>query len=175
MTLAFTLNAQEKKHVVKLNLLSPIVKTGNLAYEYVLNEKVGLQMRGYFTAANIDDQKTNGFGIIPEVRFYLSDDKTAPVGFFVAPFVRYGNMKMEVEIDDFGNKTTEKATTTSYGGGLIVGTQKVYSNLITFEAFVGVQYMSANVEVDEGNEASFDTDKVDGFLPRGGITIGILF
>lgn len=166
----------QKSNIIKLNLLSPILKTGNFAYERVLNENVGLQLRGYFSSFDIDDQPVSGFGIIPEARFYVANEKDAPQGFFVAPFVLYSSYDIESTVNDgLPEEYIAKGNLNNFGGGVVVGTQKVFSDIVTFEAFIGIKYTSGKVEVTEGDPDDISTDRLSGFLPRGGITLGILF
>lgn len=172
---ALSANAQ-KSNIIKVNLLSPILRTGNFAYERVINENLGLQLRGYFSSFNLDDQPVSGFGIIPEARFYVANEKDAPQGFFVAPFVLYSSYDIESTVDDgMGNPYVAKGTLDTFGGGVVVGTQKVFSDIVTFEAFIGLKYSSGKAEVTEGNDGDIDSGQLSGFLPRGGITLGIMF
>ena len=168
------LNAQDKKNVVKLSLISPFIKTLNLGYERVLNEKLALQFHAYYTGykEKSGDPKTkmDGFGIIPEFRIYLSEKKTAPGGFFVAPFVRYDQFNVTESYED---ATENKGSYSAFGGGLLIGHQAVFSNIVTLEAYIGPQYLFGNTTYD--TEGEIDTPRLSGVLPRGGVTIGILF
>jgi hypothetical protein len=159
-----------KKNVIKLNLMSPFIRTFNLAYERVLNENMGLQIRGYYTGYKNKEEdpqtQTKGFGIIPEFRLYLSDKKSAPAGFFIAPFIRFDKFDVTDSYED-GNEVT--GTSTDFGAGLLIGHQAVFSNIVTLEVFIGPQYIFSNQEGDV-EESDFN-----GVLPRGGLTVGLLF
>jgi hypothetical protein len=161
---------KEKKNAVKLNLISPFVKTFNLAYERVLNENLGLQIRGYYTGysdkGTDPETKTTGFGIIPELRLYLSEKKKAPAGFFVAPFIRFDKFDVTENYED---GSTIEGTYSDIGAGLLIGHQSVFSNIVTLEAFIGPQYIFGKEEGD------IEGQRLKGVLPRGGVTIGILF
>jgi hypothetical protein len=162
---------QSKKNMIKLNLIAPFVKTFNLAYERVLNEKMGLQVHAYYTGytdkGEDPETKTEGFGIIPEFRLYLSEKKGAPAGFFVAPFIRFD--KFDVT-DTYDEGTVNTGTYSDFGAGLVIGHQAVFSNIVTLEAYIGPQYVFGK---ESGGD--IETPKMSGVLPRGGITIGILF
>jgi len=164
------LSAQDKKNAIKLNLMSPFVKTFNLAYERVLNENLGLQLRGYYTGyTNKSDDpktKTEGFGILPELRLYLSEKKSAPGGFFLAPFLRFDKFNVT---DTYEEGNENAGTWTDFGAGLVIGHQAVFSNIVTLEAFIGPQYIWGNESGD------VEPLKLNGVLPRGGVTVGILF
>ena len=88
------INAQ-KTNVVKTSLTSIFLNTGVLAYEKAINEDMALQLGVYYTGASALDAKFSGFAITPEYRYYLSSDKVAPNGGFVAPYFRYQNFTLE--------------------------------------------------------------------------------
>jgi|WetSurSiteA1Bulk_404760.scaffolds.fasta_scaffold00131_6 hypothetical protein len=163
-------HAQDKKNAIKLNLLSPFIKTFNLAYERTLNENMGLVVHAYYTGYSNKEEdpqtKTDGFGIIPEFRLYVSEKKNAPAGFFVAPFIRFD--KFDVT-DAYEDGTVNTGTYSDFGAGLLIGHQSVFSNIISLEAYIGPQYVFGKEEGD------IETPKLSGVLPRGGITVGILF
>ncbi|MBN2349886.1 MAG: DUF3575 domain-containing protein [Bacteroidales bacterium] len=168
-----TVSGQDRKNVVKLGLLSPFVNTLNLAYEYCLNDDIGLQLRGYFTGASVGDTKLRGYGIIPEFRYYLSDSKLAPSGIFIAPYARLNFFT--VTSNDEGDPDYAKGTLNTYGGGLLIGYQRLLKDRITLEAYIGPSYTSASVSAEEGDSGNIDVGNMDGFLVRGGITIGVAF
>jgi hypothetical protein len=159
-----------KKNMIKLNLMSPFIKTFNLAYERILNENMALQIRGYYTGYTNKEEdpqtKTSGFGVIPELRLYLSDKKPAPSGFFVAPFIRFDKFDIT---DSYEDGSEVNGSYTDFGAGLLIGHQSVFSNIVTLEAFIGPQYVFGNESGD------IETVEFNGVLPRGGVTIGILF
>ena len=164
------MHAQDKKNAVKLSLLAPFIKTLNLGYERILSEKASFQVHGYYTGysdkSGDPTAKMKGFGIIPEVRLYLSEKKTAPGGFFVAPFIRYDNFSVTDSYDD-GSEIS--GSYSDFGGGLLIGHQSVFSNIVTLDAYIGPQYIFGSADT------GIDTPRLNGVLPRGGVTIGLLF
>jgi hypothetical protein len=159
------LNAQS---VIKINILSPIVKTLNLSYEHALNESSSFQLGFFYTGWSNDATKFSGFGITPEYRFYLSETP-APEGVYVAPFVRY--QKFNLEDKEF---TNDEADFSSFGGGLVIGKQWIFKEKISLDIFLGPAYSSGKVS-GESSDGSWDTDAFDGFGLRTGITFGIKF
>ena len=168
-------HAQEKKNAVKLSLISPFIKTLNLAYERVLNENMGIQFHAYYTGyhekSGNPETELDGFGIIPEFRIYLSEKKTAPAGFFVAPFIRYDQFNVKNTYDDASVST---GSYSDFGAGLVIGIQSVFSDIVTLDAYIGPQYIFGKTMNDSETE-EIETPRLNGVLPRGGVTIGILF
>lgn len=104
-----------KVKILKLNLLSPVVRAFGVGYEVSRNQSSSFQINGLFGGG--------GFLITPEYRYYLSSTP-APKGTFVAPFLNYGKFDNE-EI---------------YGGGLVLGHQGFFKKKITIDVFFGPSY-----------------------------------
>ncbi len=168
--LGTTSGAKAQSNVVKLNLFSPIVKTVSVFYENAFAEDKSAQLGFFYTGTSIGDTKFTGFGITPELRFYLGST-AAPEGFFVAPFVRYQNFDLTEEITD------SKATLSNIGGGLLIGKQWLFKEKIALDAFIGPSYVSGSVKVKTTgtDEGVFETGVLDGFGVRAGLAIGIAF
>jgi hypothetical protein len=160
--------AQEKSNVVKTSLVSPFLNTYVLAYERALNEDMGLQMGFYYSGASTLGVNFSGFALTPEFRYYLSDEKTAPNGAFIAPYLRYQNFTLD---EDTG---TSSATFTGFGGGLLLGVQRVFKETISLSAFIGPAYITPSVEYEDPDNQFFDRGS-GGFWARAGINIGIVF
>jgi hypothetical protein len=166
-SVAIVANAQQaKQNVFKASLMSPLVRTGSFFYERALDENKSAQLGFFYSGLSVGETKFRGFGITPEFRLYLSEKRQAPAGIFVAPYLRYQNF----DLSDTGDIAS--ATYSSLGGGLLIGSQRVLSNIISLEAFIGPSYSSGNVKVVSGN-ANFDTGYFDGFGVRFGVTIGL--
>lgn len=112
--LVITYAANAQSNAIKVNLLSPVVRTINLSYERAISENGSIQLGFFYTGAKVSDVKIDGFGLTPEYRFYLSSTP-APNGFYVAPFLRYINFKAEDQTDN----TINKATVTQFGAALL--------------------------------------------------------
>ncbi|MGE0589397.1 MAG: DUF3575 domain-containing protein [Cyclobacteriaceae bacterium] len=158
-----TSNAQ----VLKINILSPIVKTFNVQYEQAVSASSSFQLGFFYTGFDSDGTKFSGFGITPEYRFYLSDTD-APQGVYVAPFLRYQNFKLEEEV------TASEGDFTAIGGGLILGKQWIFKEKIALDLFIGPAYYSGSVDVTSGSD-TFDTGAFDGFGLRTGLCFGFKF
>jgi len=159
----------QPKNAIKINLLSPVARTLNLAYEHAINENGSFQIGFYYTGVKVSDTKLSGFGITPEYRFYLSQSP-APNGFYVAPFLRYNSFTAEDNV----SSTVNKATVTQFGGGAVVGRQWVFKERVTFDMFIGPKYQNSTVKVTSGTD-SFSGSLFNNFGIRGGITLGLAF
>lgn len=167
--LVITYAANAQSNAIKVNLLSPVVRTINLSYERVISENGSIQLGFFYTGAKVSDVKIDGFGLTPEYRFYLSSTP-APNGFYVAPFLRYINFKAEDQTDN----TINKATVTQFGGGVVVGRQWVFKERVTFDLFIGPKYQGTDVKVTSGQD-TFSGSLFNNFGIRGGLTLGVAF
>lgn len=173
LSMGISMNAQ-KKNLVKINFLSPVVKTLNLQYERALTEKSSFQLGFFYTGAKSGDVSLTGIGITPEYRMYFSDSKQAPAGFFLAPFVRYQNFTLKNENTTVGEA---KASLSAFRPGLLIGYQWVFSDVVSFEFFLGPSYSinSLKVKTSGASEDDFSVSALDGFGIRSGLTIGVAF
>ncbi|MFY7900937.1 MAG: DUF3575 domain-containing protein [Chitinophagaceae bacterium] len=163
------LNAQIgiKENNIKVNLLSPLVRTGSVFYERKLGSSTTGQIGFFYTGYSSDGLKLRGFGITPEFRYYASENKGAMNGFYVAPFVRYQNYSL--------SESNNKGTLNTFGGGLLLGNQWVLKGGLNIDFFIGPSYTGGKIKVTDGTD-SFDLPfGINGFGLRSGLTIGIAF
>jgi len=107
---SISLQAQDKKNIIKTSLVFPVAQIIEISYERVLDTEKSLQLS---VLAGGDME----IGLIPEFRFYLSDDQIAPSGIFIAPFAMVSG--------SIG------------GGGIMVGIQRLFKSKITIDADLG--------------------------------------
>ena len=158
----------QKSNVLKTSLTSPFLRTFVLAYERAVNENVGAQLGFYYTGASTLDVRFSGFALTPEFRYYLSEEKQAPNGAFIAPFFRYQSFTLEDQ------ENIASANFTGIGGGLLIGIQRVFKETISLSAFIGPSYISPSVEYNDPGNEFFDKGS-GGFWARAGVNIGIAF
>lgn len=175
-----TTGASAQTNAFKVNLLSPLFKTGSFFYEHKLNDASSLQLGGLMTYWGMgSDTKISGFALTPEYRRYLSNDKQALEGFYVAPFLRYQQLGLSnTSAQDDGTELTTKATLRTIGGGVVVGHQWVYRGRVTLDTFFGPSYNANAVKLkaDDGTAGgTFDVGSFQGFSLRTGITLGVAF
>jgi len=120
--------------------------------------------------ASVGDTRFRGLGITPEYRFYLSENKDAPAGFYVGPFLRYQNFNVSDEL------STAEGSLSTFGGGVLIGGHWLFKEKFSLDTFIGPSYASGNLSVeDNASEESFDIGFFDGFGVRFGVTIGYAF
>ncbi|WP_345166770.1 DUF3575 domain-containing protein [Nibribacter koreensis] len=157
---------QAQNTLIKANLLTPLFQTGSFYVEQVIKEDKSVQLGVFFT--QIAD--VSGYGITPEYRVYLSDTP-APDGFYVAPFLSFMKFTIEDKDPDYGYK----GKSTNFGGGLIAGRQWIFKEKVSFDIFIGPEYTNGNITVERGTEEQIDDAGYNGWLPRGGIALGLRF
>lgn len=170
---SFAQESAGKKNIIKANLLSPFVGSYNFFYERALASKTSLQLGAGFVSLTSNGTGFTGFSVTPEFRFYPSGK--SPRGFFVAPFARYNNLSLTVK-DGIGNEG--KATLTTVGGGLNVGYQWIFGDIISLDLFAGPVFNSGNVTVETNGftEDSFSVGSFSGGTGiRFGLTLGVAF
>ena len=167
-------------HALKVNLLSPLVKTSSFFYEQQLGAKSSLQLGALATYWSPDGNTTlRGFAFTPEYRRYFSGSEQALNGFYVAPFLRYQHMALSMDVTaETDTPYTGKVTLQTLGAGLVVGHQWLYGGRVTLDTFLGPSY-SRNVARFAIGDAQA-TDQADlgalsGFGLRAGITVGVAF
>ena len=169
--MAIAAQAQDtKRNALKINPLSLLAVTGNVSYERALSNSHSIQIGGFYSGAGIDNFKYQGYGIIPEVRFYFGKQKQALNGGYVAPFGRYQNFSIT-------NKSLlNKADFTTIGGGAVVGYQRAWESGFVLNIFAGPSFSKLTFENNNKIIDDFDIQKgMDGFGLRSGLTIGFTF
>jgi hypothetical protein len=133
-------------------------------------------------------ESTYGFGITPEMRFYVSERKETPKGFFVAPFLTYMHFNSRYEYPDYvdfmgnpieGSKCNLRSHTA--GLGMVLGYQFFLNNRITIDAWAGPGYYLSDIQISENSRgycysgAPYFVRQGGGFGSRVGATVGIAF
>lgn len=157
------------QNAIKINPLSLIFATGNVAYERAVSENSSFQLGVFYSGVSISGLKYSGLGITPEYRFYVAGNKQALNGVYVGPFVRYQSFSLKDKNSD------SEAKFTSFGGGAVIGWEKTWSSGFVLDLFAGPAYNSGKVK-DKSGSNDFDVaGSIDGFGLRTGITIGFAF
>lgn len=156
----------ERKNNIKVNLISPLLRTFSGFYERKISPSAAVQLGVSYTGAELDDVELRGWSITPEFRYYATQ-KGAMQGFYVAPFMRYGNF----EVDDKISKGELK----TIGGGLLVGKQWIFTKGISLDTFIGPSYNFGDLKITSGIDDPEVPASFNGFGVRAGVTLGIAF
>jgi hypothetical protein len=159
-------------NAVKTDAFSWIFGTGVLKYERVINENLSFQLAGFYSwnfPAYDEEYFATGFGITPEIRYYLSKITMAPRGIYLAPNYRY--QKLETE----NLEENSEATLITNGIAINLGYQLVLKDLFLIDAWAGIAYNIRNVteETVPGTEIGYNSDNGVGI--RIGVAIGLAF
>jgi len=158
------------KNAVKINPLSLIFATGNVAYERAINQNQSFQLGIFYSGVSLSGLKYSGLGITPEYRIYFAGHKEALNGVYVAPFMRYQNFSLK------DKETGDKATYSSIGGGATIGWEKSWASGFVLDIFAGPAYNSGKFKESDTNEEEFNVSGgFEGFTIRTGITLGFSF
>lgn len=169
MAVAVASQAQNaQKNALKINPLSLLVKTGNVAYERVVGQRTSVQLGAFYSGVSLGDFRYDGYGITPEFRYYFGGRKEALNGGYVAPFGRY--QRFTIAHKD----TKEAAGFSTVGGGAVMGWQRHWTSGFTLDLFAGPSFNQ--VQFKDGSEEDFEIEGgIKGFGLRTGVTLGFSF
>jgi hypothetical protein len=165
------LKAQDNgaQNAIKLNPLSLVFATGNIAYERAISENSSIQLGVFYSGVSISDLKYTGLGITPEYRIYFAGNRQALNGVYVGPFVRYQSFTIKEK------SSNSEAKFTSFGGGAVIGWEKTWASGFVLDLFAGPAYNSGKVKEKSGTSDFDVAGSIDGFGLRTGITLGFAF
>jgi len=170
---ALKVQAQDPGNIIKVNYLSLVVSTINVAYEKGLSEKTSGQFQFYYwMGGKVGDVQYGGFGVTPEFRFYPSGN--ALRGFFLGPFIRYQNWSIEDTEPDPVSGLQAKGTYQSFGGGVVLGGQFVFGDVVSLDIWGGPAFNSGSVTYEDNADGNISVTG-DGFTFRFGTTVGLAF
>ena len=156
--------AQSEKNTLKINPISALLRTGSVFYEHKLSEKTSVQLGAAYTGMKISDTKFSGLALTPEFRFYPKQN--ALNGLYTAAFLRYQDYRVKDE------ESTAKGSYSSFGGGVLLGRQWIYSSGFTLDLFFGPSFNSGKVKADDGSNEPEINSAIDGLGLRAGVLIG---
>ena len=171
---------QPKRAVIKVNPLSAFALTGSGFLEYAITDNLSAQLGASVTGVSVSNIKFRGYGFTPEVRYYFSENKVAPMGPYVAGYGRIRSFKLTAEKQDEEGRDY-RATYKPVGAGIAIGNQWIFNSGLALDVFLGAGYNGGNLKVNVGTEEDFDTGIIGdmllggGFAFRPGITIGYNF
>lgn len=170
-----------KKNLVKMNITSPLIYTFALSYERVLDNLKTLQVSIFYRdRPNTETQglptNVTGWGITPELRFYLSKNRTSPLGFFAAPYLTYQRYLTTEEVRNLFFRQLRNVTSNVYGLGVAIGGQWTFKKVLSLDIWGGLGYYQVS---NDANSGAFITGtnyrKGTSYSGRIGMNVGFAF
>ena len=170
---------------IKLNLLSPIYSTANVAVEVNTGKDYSLQLGLAYmnhTTFGTTDGLTKAIFITPELRYELMETRHGHA--FIGLFTRYIDMEYTQSETWRGVKKKSTADYQSIGVGVIIGQKFVFKNKVAIEFFAGPVYSGILKGKNDFYNRASDDLIVDQDVPltllskyglRAGFTVGWLF
>lgn len=178
--------ARAQSTAFKVNVLSPIVRTGSVSVEHSLGAHRSVQLEALYTRWNsanlLFENRTaiKGFALVPEYREYLSPSQGPLQGVYLATFFRFRHLNLETDYHEFSNNSFSTAllpaTLTTYGGGVAVGYQRLFKQRFSLDVYLGPSFDVGEVQEASNlpTRAQADASMYQGFKVRSGITFGIV-
>lgn len=154
-----------KPNVIKANPLGLLFGSANVSYERAFGEKSAIQINAAFGGLSVGGVKYTNIGGGVDYKYYVSNSKTAPEGFYVSPGVGFYSVKVK-----------EVGGTSVSGSGAIVkavvGNQWIWNSGFTLDLFGGINYYAGGkIKGNGGAEYA----KFNGVLPALGVSLGYNF
>ena len=184
---------EEKKNTFKISQTSFAANTFLLGYERSVGKFNSLQLYVSATAykknnGSLIDEEKSIFGGSAELQFrtYLLPRERNLKGLYATPYVKYQSIKIKNVFDNtsyngtstFTYTTVEDYYINSFSGGVIIGYQFIFSNIIVLDLYAG-----GGVKVSDSNKKTSILDEppfiffpnYTGVSPKAGIKIGVAF
>lgn len=184
LLLSITVFGQEKKHAIKTNIFGLISGQYQLVYEHLVTEKVSIQLsagyvrRSWETSINFGssptqkDYDSQGYIIIPEVRFYLQEEKIMN-GLYISSFGRFKRTEIDVIKSNSNTTTISTYSRNVAGGGILLGYQFLINNFSVIDLFLGPQVKSVREDQISSNDPNNTGEEFEGESEGIGLRIGL--
>lgn len=145
-----------QKNVIKTNIPGWAIRNLNIGYERAIGTRFSIQVSGsylwpirmnigqYFFPADSPfyiKPKIDAIFVTPEFRYFPSDLKESPAGFYIAPWLRYFRYRMKTdyayEMDSSITHANATITYGSFGIGINFGFQWIVKNHLSIDIFGG--------------------------------------
>ena len=149
--------AQAQTNAIKINATSLLFGIYNASFEHKLGDNTSFQLGAFYASyGKSTEDNFSGIGITPEYRFYVTGESMQ--GFFIGPFLRFQNYSIKsTPYTTYNNNgvptgtTTDKASLTTFGGGVNVGYQWIFGERFVLEPFLRLGYNAGSTKSDSGN------------------------
>ncbi|QHT67443.1 DUF3575 domain-containing protein [Rhodocytophaga rosea] len=130
-------NESNRKHIFKTNLLSLLTRSVSLGYEHALSKTMSIQAGGYYSKSKMF-RGVERISASLELRKYMSRPENAIVGWYLAPYVKYQQIKDTEE--SFSGDVTARVTIRTVGAGLQAGKQWIAKKGFTVDIYAGAGF-----------------------------------
>ncbi|MDZ4821853.1 MAG: DUF3575 domain-containing protein [Flavobacteriales bacterium] len=146
-----TLNLYAQKNLLKIDLHSPIARTGIISFERVLNNNSTLGISFLYCDATemFNADLLDRIAVSPEYRFYLQEKHPAPEGFYLLTLFRYQHMTASwYEYDELGASSWLEKDKDTFGAAVGVGFQAIFKERIALDMHLGTIFNSGEEKQD---------------------------
>jgi hypothetical protein len=194
--LSFGTLAAQPRWVVKVNPMSLFLGTLNLQAEYLLNDRISLNLGGYVGGTTFKVDVVGGqlrdrwMALTPELRFYPNFERhPAPRGLYAGPFLRFRRVRSSylgmVYDPDLRTDLVAKVRSVlpTFGLGGVFGYQFMLREAAAIDVYAGPYFSAGTPQVQtncaacNGNERPLPLPRLDfsGMEFRFGASIGLPF
>jgi Protein of unknown function (DUF3575) len=158
-------NDSNKPNVVKINPLGALFGNIPISYERAINDKSSIQVNASFGGLSVGGVKYTTLSGGLDYRYYLSNTKTAPAGFYVSGGAGYYSLKV---------KETGGSSLSGSGfiGKAVIGNQWTWESGFALDLFGGINYYAGGKIKGTGG---VEYTKFSGALPALGVALGYNF
>jgi hypothetical protein len=156
-----------KPNVIKVNPLGIVVGQASVAFEHAIGEKNSVVIAPTFGGYKLAGFKYSAFGIGAEYRFYISNTKTAPAGFYAAPGLGFNSGKVK----ESSSNTEAKFTT--FNVKAVIGNQWIFPSGFVIDLNGGIQY--GTYKYTDNSSSVFSGLKASGVFPALNFSLGYNF
>ena len=157
------------KSIIKIE-----VAQGGIQFENKSKKKASLILSLQYSFAGLADEDKHDFQITPEYRFYLSQKKEWPEGFYLGNYIFYKDYVVARDMKSNGLIIYSKDLVKTTGFGLKLGYQRKLTNRIPIDFGMGLGY---NVFRDVTHKIGIEIIKESSHYLNftGGLSIGYIF
>lgn len=154
----FVASAQEFRHVIKVSPIGMLFGQFSGTYEKVVAENSSFLINANYLDRDFLGVNTKSFGGAISYRYYLQNEKLAPIGLYISPGFSYSNYSIGQDVID----------ASSFAMSAVGGHQWVWNSGFSLDLNIGFQYaVSTDATVSTVNLSSFS-----GVVPKFGVSLG---
>lgn len=168
-------SVQAQNNVIKLNTIGLLLKSGSVFFEHRVDKSNSLNMGFLLANYNTNNPDLNtqfkGFALTGEWRSYFKSNSLH--GLFIGPYLRYQNYRVTETLESPGiSPWVGKARLVTFGGGGVMGWQKIFGSGVTIEPFLGLGAAVGKIDILENTTRDIRIGEGLSFELRPGFNIG---